>query len=70
MPDDIDSTDEYTDSETNLVVLHNGQPLRRLRAVIHWASNVGLHVRLRSGGLVAVNHLEDDTYVVEIPNQP
>lgn len=66
MPD-IDTEDIYSDSDTNLVIFRENTPIARVRAAIRWVSNVGFFVRLPGGrGLIAVNHLEDDTYAIDL----
>lgn len=69
MPE-IDDRDVYADSDTILAIVRKQAIVARFRAVIHDASNVGMHVRLPGGrGLLAVKRLEDDTYIAELPDE-
>jgi hypothetical protein len=67
-PGPIDDNDIYSDSATELTVWRLGKRIARFRAVVHWASNVGLFVRLpKAGGLVAVMPDEDGNYSIQLP---
>jgi hypothetical protein len=64
---EISDDDIYPDSATTLVVLRGLVTVTRLRAVVHWTSNVGFFVRLPGGRMVAVSKQDDDTYLVNLP---
>jgi hypothetical protein len=63
----IDNGDIYTDSANELTVWKLGKRIARFRAVIHWASNVGLFVRTPNRGLIAVMQEDDGSYSVHLP---
>jgi hypothetical protein len=65
---EIDDNDIYSDSATDLEIIQGPRLLKRLRAVIHWASNVGYNIHLRGKSLIAVHYdPESGTYYIEIP---
>lgn len=66
MPD-IEDSDIYSDSDTELSIFQGNTLLKVVRAVIRFYSNVGNFVRLRNGTMIAVHITEEGVYFVNIP---
>ena len=65
----IEPEDEYSDSVDILTVIRKGKIVERVRAVIHYSSNVGYYIRTRKGVMLAVERDSDGVFSATLPTE-